>query len=200
MPRKVVIKQRVGIPRVCAWDGCKKPFTAYRADKVYHTDRCRAYACISRKVNPPEMLAIADQSATDFDVSDPFAALKDSKKQEATLANRVCAYAECGILFAPYNAKHRYHSDTCRYNAFVDRLKARKKPNEAKALLSELTPAQKRKMLAKLGIVADADVLSKLAEFPDDDADNPPEMLAEDSENSLASDDDSWFDTLKKPN
>lgn len=198
MPRKVVIKPRIGIPRICAYEPCGKPFTAYRADKVYHTDRCRAYASIARKVLPASSLAVHSTPIEEFEVSDPFAALKAPKALEP-LEHRKCAYAGCDVAFVPVNVKHRYHSDACRYSAFVDRLKSRSKPNKAKELLSDLTKDQKARMLQRLGLTVTPEVLERLDEHLQPSTDTPPDSLGNASEPSEASEADSWFDVLKQP-
>jgi hypothetical protein len=196
MPRKVKIKPRIGIPRVCKYEGCKKPFTAYRADKEYHTARCRAYASIARKVNPPEMLAEPREHSQDFTVSDPFASLMHRKDSQDTASEIKCAWHGCDQMFVPFSAKHKYHSDACRYSAFVENLKTRKAPT-ANKLLDTLDPATKKKMLEKLGIAVSPDVAHKIG------VDAPPESLAmltdasEAQEPSEAEQDQGWFDTLK---
>lgn len=198
MPRKFVVKQRIGIPRICAYAPCSKPFTAYRADKVYHTDRCRAYASIARKVLPANSLAVHSTPIEEFEVSDPFAALKSPKALQAN-EQRKCAYASCDVVFTPVNNKHRYHSDSCRYSAFVDRLRSRTKPNKAKELLADLTKDQKARMLQRLGLTVTPEVLERLDEHLQPSTDTPPDSLGNASEPSTASESDSWFDVLKQP-
>lgn len=198
MPRKFVAKQRIGIPRICKYEPCSKPFTAYRADKEYHTSKCRAYASIARKVNPPEMLAVQANASEEFEVSDPFAALKHPKASKPN-EPRKCAYVHCNVVFEPVNGKHKYHSDACRYNAFIDRLKRRSKPNKAKELLQDLTAEQKARMLKRLGLTVTPEVLERLDEHLQPSTDTPPDSLGNASEPSVASESDSWFDVLKQP-
>lgn len=188
---------RVGIPRVCAYDGCKKAFIAYRKDKIYHTSRCRAYACIAREAIPAELLTTHAGPIKDFELCDPFGALLEARKVSVgVLHQRRCAFEPCDVMFMPSNAKHRFHSDACRYQAFVAKLNARK---EAANPLEGMTAEQKLKTLEKLGIAVDSNTAKKLLGEHSVHIPSTPvqlhEMLTDASEANEQ--DDSWFDALQ---